>query len=278
MNNTTATRTTALTIDQAMANLAAGLNVASVVRPAPKGSEVIVALEAAWEAIRANVQATTGVELPPVVIVTGSGVAHGSLTWAHFMPEGWVEHGTQARSHEVFISGERLATGGKLTLQSLLHEATHLVAHLQGVADCSRGSYHNGEFRRLAATMGLEYTHGGADARIGYSAVTLDALAEMYYGEVINGLDRAIRMSQDTYDRLFGALGALVGPGIDPLAAGPAVGAHTLRLPKAKVARRTSGTKVRLTCCCGHVVSTSRRTADAMVLGCRECGEAFTED
>ena len=62
---------------------------AAPVTPAT-GSTVVEALEAVWDAITAN-----HTELPPVVIVTGSGMI-GQPRWGHFRAKGWTH-----RDHQV---------------------------------------------------------------------------------------------------------------------------------------------------------------------------------
>ena len=58
---------------------------------------------------------------------------------------------------EVFVGGEGLALGAVDVLGTLLHEATHALAHVRGVQDTSRqGRYHNRRFRDLAEEIGLD--------------------------------------------------------------------------------------------------------------------------
>jgi hypothetical protein len=48
------------------------------------------------------------------------------------------------RRPELFIAGECLAEGPRQTLQTMLYEAVHALAHARGVNDTSRGGkYHN---------------------------------------------------------------------------------------------------------------------------------------
>jgi hypothetical protein len=43
------------------------------------------------------------------------------------------------RKPELFVAGAGLAEGPRQTLQTILHEAVHALAHVRGVKDTSRG-------------------------------------------------------------------------------------------------------------------------------------------
>jgi hypothetical protein len=165
------------------------------------GSQVVAALENAWR----QLQKVTP-DLPDVVLIVGSGAASGE--WGHTWADRWVEgrpptddEGASlaidgmTRKTEVFISGERLACGATLTLQTLCHEAAHVLARVRGVQDTSRqGRYHNRRFVELAALYGLEWAAPQAHPVIGFSAVTMTADAERRLRPVISRLDKAIRL------------------------------------------------------------------------------------
>jgi hypothetical protein len=104
-----------------------------------------------------------------------SGALHIDAKWGHFGADHWVqgrptEEGQGAaldlsvarRKPELFVSGECLAEGPRQTLQTMLHEAVHALAHVRGVKDTSRGGkYHNKrEFVALAGELGLAWPHG----------------------------------------------------------------------------------------------------------------------
>jgi hypothetical protein len=109
------------------------------------GSGLIAALEQTWTDIRGHTP-----ELPEVVVVTGTGLSSGAFhidaKWGHFGADHWVEgrpteEGQGAaldlsaarREPELFVSGECLAEGPRQTLQTMLHEAVHALAHVRGV-------------------------------------------------------------------------------------------------------------------------------------------------
>jgi hypothetical protein len=86
-----------------------------------------------------------------------SGAVHIDAKWGHFGADHWVEgrpteegqgaaldFSVARRKPELFIAGECLAEGPRQTLQTMLHEAVHALAHVRGVKDTSRGGkYHN---------------------------------------------------------------------------------------------------------------------------------------
>lgn len=188
----------------------------------PTGSAIVAALESAWMALQRR-----HTDLPNVVIITGSGAK--TSTWGHHWPERWIEGkpvqgasrrlagapavdagegggvavtegptmaGPRMRRAELFISGERLACGARLTFQTLLHEAAHALAHVRDMKDTSRqGRYHNKTFVAVAESLGLHWPDGREPHKtIGFSAVELrDETAERY-ADVIEQLDAAISL------------------------------------------------------------------------------------
>lgn len=155
------------------------------------GSGVIRALENAWHFL----MALHG-ELPDVIIVTGVGMEGLGGKWGHFRPGGWKvkkDDGTKVGIGEIFLAGETLAKGGRKVMNTLTHEATHVLAAVRGVQDTSRQHrYHNGKFREIAAELGMEYTPASPDKTIGFSAVTLTEETVKAYAAIIEELDRAI--------------------------------------------------------------------------------------
>src|SRR5690625_1180037 len=145
---------------------------------AQRGSQVVAALEELWSAVRRH-----HAELPPVVMVTGTGITK----WGHTGVERWdvgedgigaegrVRSAERGALTEIMIAGERLACGATLTAQTMLHEGAHVLAHLRGVKDTSRQNrYHNRRFVRLAEELGLEWPAGQEpDASIGFSDVRI---------------------------------------------------------------------------------------------------------
>jgi hypothetical protein len=108
------------------------------------GSGLIAALEQTWADIRRRTP-----QLPEVVVLTGTSLSpsavHLDAKWGHVGADHWVEgrpteHGQGAaldrsaarRKPELFVAGECLAEGPRQTLQTMLHEAVHALAHVRG--------------------------------------------------------------------------------------------------------------------------------------------------
>ncbi|MEI8413152.1 MULTISPECIES: hypothetical protein [unclassified Kribbella] len=146
-------------------------------------AQLVAALETAWAAIRANHQ-----EVPAVVIIVGSGTATKQAKFGHFAPIRW-QHGEQ-RLAEVLISGEGLKRSVVEVFTTLLHEATHALAHVREIKDTSRqGRWRNQKFADLASELGLDTRK---DARIGWSLCTLRAATADTYTTVLADLKNAL--------------------------------------------------------------------------------------
>jgi hypothetical protein len=161
------------------------------------GSAVVALLEKVWARIRADHP-----ELPEIVITTGSGEG---VKWGHFRPESWkiraaegaaISETGPGRRHELFLASEALAKGATQVLQTMLHEAAHTISRVRGVKDTSRqGRWHNAEFKKAAAEMGLEHKGSKADASHGFSFVTLTQATKDRYADLLAELDREIRLT-----------------------------------------------------------------------------------
>jgi hypothetical protein len=199
------------------------------------GSTLITALERTWTTIRRRHP-----DLPEVVFITGTGLRHAAISsidakWGHFGAQRWVagrpqpttppkpEAGHDAslqvppdRKPELFVAGECFAEGATHTLTTILHEATHALAHSRGVKDTSRqGKYHNRRFLELAAELDLEWPAGAKAHPVGgFGEVQLTDHARAVYADKIGELDTTITLHLDTFRRLRLAGGGLADPGI----------------------------------------------------------------
>ena len=148
---------------------------------------MVAALEQAWAAIRDR-----HTDLPATVIIVGSGSpARPSmpLKLGHFVSSQW-QYGTNVLS-EVLISGEGLSRPVEAVLATLLHEAAHGVAFVRGVQDTSRqGRWHNKRFAQLASELGLVVEQA---PKIGWSVTTLAPGTRARFGDVVDGLDAALK-------------------------------------------------------------------------------------
>ncbi|WP_051821609.1 hypothetical protein [Streptomyces sp. NRRL F-5065] len=153
------------------------------------GSRIITALEAAWAAIRAQHP-----QVPHVLMITGTGRKREGLTWGHFGEKRWTvetPNGKAGRTHELFAGGELLSLGGLRTMQTLLHEAAHALAHVRDIQDTSSDyRYHNKRFVKLAEELGLTGPETPANV-IGWSECTITDATAQRYAEAIAALDAA---------------------------------------------------------------------------------------
>lgn len=179
------------------------------------GLRIVAAVEGLWGQLKAEYP-----ELPHVVIVTGSGYQNRSPKNGHFWAGHWniTEEVTETKHHpkkhlveggvlpaidvttteernrglpEVFIAGERIAEGGLLVCQTVIHEAAHALGHVRETPTTSHGGrYHNKTFRAVAEELGmvrpekLDRSHGFAFMTLG------DEAAEKYkpWYEAFDGL------------------------------------------------------------------------------------------
>jgi hypothetical protein len=223
------------------------------------GSEIAAALEAAWYDIQAQHP-----DVPDVLMITGSGIDNRGLKWGHFARDRWHDDITDGKLPELFVGGERLATGAELTVQTLLHEATHAVAAVRNIQDTSRQHrYHNGRFRELAAEMGLHYEPERPDSVIGYSAVTLTDQARDAYASTIEALDKAIHLHIPSH------LLTLLG--------GKLPGGHGGKITGLGPKGTGGAQRMRLTCQCDpeRIIYAAASTYDFAAIRCEACDGEF---
>lgn len=240
---------------------------------AATGSTVVIALEKVWDRIRQDVP-----ELPEVVMITGTGTKGiGPSRWGHFLRDGWEERsqeGTKTYRHEMFIAGEALAKGARQVVQTMLHEAAHVLAAVRKVQDTSRqGRWHNGTFRKLAEEMGLEHKNEKAHTQHGYSFVTMTPGTAEDYADVIKELDEAIRITVG----LPFWLGGPAAGGSEDDEDGSNV--HGLKPPKAE-GGKSSSNNVKCVCECEdpNIIRMSRKVLERASIRCEDCDALFAED
>lgn len=235
------------------------------------GSEIVKALEALWTSIRKHHP-----ELPDVVIITGSAISNG-MAWAHFWRERWEDRTDATKRPEMFISGERLACGAELTLQSMIHEAAHALACVREEQDTSRqGRYHNKTFVKMAEELGLEYAHETPDSTIGFSAVTLKDETKNMYKVEVEKLDAAIKVYlNDPY--LVGLATGTTGTNGTSGSGGD--GTH--RIAKRGTLKPTTPSRnnVKYVCDCDkpRVMRMAPSTFEIAPISCGACGQDFHE-
>lgn len=117
----------------------------------PLASDLVVACEAVWRSIQSHHP-----ELPPVVMLLGTGVERGRLVkLGHWWGGRWLADG-DVRG-EVLLAGEALHLKPEDVFEVLLHEAAHGINAARGIKDTSRGGrYHNLRFKATAIEVGLD--------------------------------------------------------------------------------------------------------------------------
>jgi hypothetical protein len=148
---------------------------------------VYLTLTATWHTIRQHHP-----DAPEVVLAFGAGTSKhrpGETRWGHFAANRW-EDRDRNRLHELFVSGEALELGAGHVLTTLLHEASHGVAQVRGIADTSRaGRYHNQRFKTLGEELGLTVARAGSN---GWAGTTLAPGTALRYSAELDQLTAAI--------------------------------------------------------------------------------------
>jgi hypothetical protein len=127
----------------------------------------------------------------------GAGTAGRSGTWlkGHYAAGRWRHRESAEVAHEVFVSGELLGHEARDVMATLLHEATHAVAHERKIQDMSRGGrYHNARFRALAIELGLRVEQAGP---LGWSATSMPDETVARYRRELTALGKALTASRD---------------------------------------------------------------------------------
>lgn len=220
-------------------------------------SAIVRSLEHLWGAIAESVP-----ELPDVAIVVASG-AEGQRVqrWGHWAAGRWVVHSGERRG-EILVAAERLSHGPEAMLCTLLHEATHALAHVRSIKDTSRqGRYHNERYRALAGELGL---HVERDKTFGWMRTTPEPAALERYLTPLEALDEA-------------CLGYRLSPSSLRARLPPANGADGE--PEA-TPRTGGGRSLLLVCSCDppRKIRASRGTFSLGPIRCGLCNEPFVSN
>ena len=154
----------------------------------PLASDLVVACEEAWRTIQSHHP-----ELPPVVMLLGTGVERGRLVkLGHWWGGRWLADG-DVRG-EVLLAGEALHLKPEDVFEVLLHEAAHGINAARGVKDTSRGGrYHNARFKKTAIEVGLDVEQ--ADP-YGFAKTSVRPETAERYATAINRLAGAMRIAR----------------------------------------------------------------------------------
>jgi hypothetical protein len=223
---------------------------------------MVQAITAAWKAIQKR-----NADVPDVVVTFGAGSVRGGVVLGHFGPSRW--ENTEGSAHELFISGEGLIDGGASVMATLIHEAAHGHALATGVSDVSRGGrYHNGEFRKIADSMGITTSYSKS---LGWSTSTISDEGRKMYAAAIKRLDAAISAH---YRRLEADV-------INPAPKGAPTGTGTTTIGRGHGGRGTGRTSsnngVSLACACPtpRRIRLAASVAELGSITCDLCGHIF---
>jgi hypothetical protein len=219
---------------------------------------VVAALEATWTAIQHRHS-----DLPDVVLVLASGTVgmpRGAVRLGHFAAMRWDYAGD--RLPEIFVAGEGLALGALDVLATLLHEATHALAHVRGIQDTSRqGRYHNRRFQALAAELGLDVHEVPV---IGYSKTLLPAATATEYATELKALADALTIHR--YAEHAPQTTSNGGNGSDGTRTGEDDDDSEPPVKKSDVAR----------CACNRRIRVAPSVLAVAPITCSACGNPFT--
>ncbi|MFI6541428.1 hypothetical protein ACIBHY_53875 [Nonomuraea sp. NPDC050547] len=243
------------------------------------GSHIITALESAWADIQQHHP-----QVPAVVMITGTSAQRGGERWGHHWPERWQLAETRGggRAPELFIAGELLAKGGRRVMETLLHEATHALAAVQGIKDTSRGGrYHNRRFVELAVELGLTGPAEPSAGR-GWSDCVLGETSAAVYASTISALDQAaLAHLVDLWTLIDGQEGDPLPGDLNDLGGDEQPEDGTTTTPgkgTSTTKKRRAGQRLAMDCTCEpprRIQLTPRVVDDGPVL-CGLCGEPFT--
>ncbi|MFC8012587.1 hypothetical protein [Streptomyces cinereoruber] len=157
--------------------------------PTQEGTRITTALEATWAAFQKHHP-----DLPDVVMITGTGTQGRNRKrpkLGHHKADRWLDAAAGGRRAELFVSGEAIAAGGQVVVETVLHEAAHALAAARGIRDTScAGRWHNRKFAELAKEVGLEPPKR-AEKVIGFSEALITAATVSRYASAIRKLDAA---------------------------------------------------------------------------------------
>lgn len=223
---------------------------------AATASALVRACEDAWADIQSHHP-----ELPPAVIVLGTGVERGRLVkLGHWWGGRWLADG-EVRG-EVLLAGEALHLAPSEVFEVLLHEAAHGLNAARGIKDTSRGGrYHN---QRFAATAREVLLTVKALPPYGLARTVLSDNASARYENTIARLSEAMRIVRQ--------LERNVGIGIEEGQGG--VGGRLDGAGRAGDDNRPRG-PLTATCECGRRLRMAPGVFAAGPVLCGRCGAEF---
>ncbi len=223
----------------------------------PLASDLVVACETAWRSIQANHP-----ELPPVVMLLGTGVERGRLVkLGHWWEGRWLADGNLRG--EVLLAGEALHLKPEDVFEVLLHEAAHGINAARNVKDTSRGGrYHNARFKKTAIEVGLTVEQMNP---YGFAKTAVPPATAARYTTEIEQLATAMRIARRVPRSALGTTESDQQIGADQ--DGGDVGGEA---PRAKVKPAECG--------CGRRMRMAPSVLDKGPVTCGVCGSEFVVD
>lgn len=200
------------------------------------------------------------------VLLTSGGTSTRALGW--FAARAWQQHDRPV--HELFINAnfgthDSGISPAEDVLVTLLHEACHVYAEVNGIKDTSRdGRYHNRRFAEIAIPIGLQIER---HVQFGHHTPRLNARGRYDYADLLGELDRGlvlVRQPRPTAPAEVSADEASVAASV-PSGAQPAVTKYVFAACQCHTDR-------------GRVtIRVARGSWRAGVIQCSACGSVFEE-
>ncbi len=223
----------------------------------PLASDLVVVCEAAWRNIQTNHP-----ELPPVVMLLGTGVERGRLVkLGHWWEGRWLADGNLRG--EVLLAGEALHLKPGDVFEVLLHEAAHGINAARHIKDTSRGGrYHNARFKKTAIEVGLTVEQMNP---YGFAKTSVPPETAARYSTEIDELAAAMRIARRVPRSVLG-----VGESDQQMGAGQDGGAVDGEFQRAKVKPAECG--------CGRRMRMAPSVLAKGPVTCGVCGSEFVVD
>lgn len=238
---------------------------------------VVEALHEAYDALTVHVREVRGIDLPPAVFV----VQRDARAWGHItVRPAWQSDsevidedyayapfavsmgcGMTTKTdyfHEIMVSGENLARGGREVFGTVAHEAAHAFNIAAGLRDVDLNGRHNRIFKDAAESLfGLTIEMHAPNHWAGWTKTTVSPDCARRWAAVIARIDEAIIVAS--------------GRKAESGATGGGFGGFVL--PPATTTGRNKN-QLRAECGCGSIIRASAKVL-AKGVTCDECEQPF---
>jgi hypothetical protein len=237
---------------------------------------IVEALHATYDALTEHVRKVRNVEMPRAVFV----VQRDARAWGHITTRpAWQSDtevfdedyayvhwaasmglGTVTRTdhfHEIMVSGENLARGGRDVFGTVAHEAAHAYNIAVGQRDVDVNGRHNKIFAVAAESLfGLTIEMHAPNHWAGWTKTTVGVECAQRWHDQIAAIDAAILVASGRDEKTGGTGGGFGGFVLPPMPTG------------------RDKNNLRATCGCGSIIRTSQKVLTKGVT-CQACGEPF---